>query len=137
MSLKPELFEGMHFDFTRGLNQKFSLRQRMMMGPTEIPSQSSETIKIPTAHYEFGANFIDPNAGGGRGLGGGADGGGCGVGGDIGGRASLAGGFGAGGRVGGGGGGGFGASGGLHGMYCHPKRRHKPVVLSILTPLRF
>lgn len=30
------------------------------MGPTEIPSQSSETIKIPTAHYEFGANFLDP-----------------------------------------------------------------------------
>lgn len=32
----------------------------VMMGPTEIPSQSSEIIKIPTAHYEFGANFIDP-----------------------------------------------------------------------------
>lgn len=31
-----------------------------MMGPTEIPAQSAETIKIPTAHYEFGANFIDP-----------------------------------------------------------------------------
>lgn len=31
-----------------------------MMGPTEIPSQSSETIKVPTANYEFGANFIDP-----------------------------------------------------------------------------
>lgn len=30
------------------------------MGPTEIPSQSTETIKIPTANYEFGANFIDP-----------------------------------------------------------------------------
>lgn len=26
----------------------------------EIPSQSTETIKIPTANYEFGANFIDP-----------------------------------------------------------------------------
>lgn len=32
----------------------------VFMGPTEIPSQSSETIKIPTAHYEFGANFLDP-----------------------------------------------------------------------------
>lgn len=30
------------------------------MGPTEVPSQSLETIKVPTAHYEFGANFIDP-----------------------------------------------------------------------------
>lgn len=32
----------------------------VMMGPTEIPAQSAETIKIPTANYEFGANFIDP-----------------------------------------------------------------------------
>ncbi|KAL6978956.1 hypothetical protein U1Q18_020624 [Sarracenia purpurea var. burkii] len=60
VSLKPELFEGMRFDFTKGLNQKFSLSHSVIMGPTEIPSQSSETIKIPTAHYEFGANFIDP-----------------------------------------------------------------------------
>ncbi|XLT39585.1 hypothetical protein HN873_070877 [Arachis hypogaea] len=29
------------------------------MGPTEIPSQSTETIKIPTTNYEFGATFID------------------------------------------------------------------------------
>ncbi|KAE8672740.1 Mitochondrial import receptor subunit TOM40-1 [Hibiscus syriacus] len=54
-------FEGLRFDFTKGLNQKFSLSHSVIMGPTEIPSQSSETIKIPTAHYEFGANFIDPN----------------------------------------------------------------------------
>ena len=32
-----------------------------MMGPTEVPSQSPDTtIKIPTAHYEFGANYFDP-----------------------------------------------------------------------------
>ncbi|XVF44598.1 hypothetical protein PTKIN_Ptkin02bG0137200 [Pterospermum kingtungense] len=61
MSLKPETFEGLRFDFTKGLNQKFSLSHSVMMGPTEIPSQSTEIIKIPTAHYEFGANFIDPN----------------------------------------------------------------------------
>ncbi|XWS68433.1 hypothetical protein CRYUN_Cryun04dG0089300 [Craigia yunnanensis] len=61
MSLKPETFEGLRFDFTKGLNQKFSLSHSVSMGPTEIPSQSAETIKIPTAHYEFGANFIDPN----------------------------------------------------------------------------
>ncbi|GAA0140628.1 primary active transporter [Lithospermum erythrorhizon] len=60
MSLKPELFEGMRFDFTKGLNQRFSLSHSVFMGPTEIPSQSTETIKIPTAHYEFGANFLDP-----------------------------------------------------------------------------
>ncbi|XVE92963.1 hypothetical protein REPUB_Repub01dG0149200 [Reevesia pubescens] len=61
MSLKPETFEGLRFDFTKGLNQKFSLSHSVFMGPTEIPSQSAETIKIPTSHYEFGANFIDPN----------------------------------------------------------------------------
>ncbi|VFQ76557.1 unnamed protein product [Cuscuta campestris] len=60
MSLKPELFEGMRFDFTKALNQRFSLSHSVFMGPTEVPSQSTETIKIPTAHYEFGANFIDP-----------------------------------------------------------------------------
>lgn len=85
MSLKPDLFEGMRFDFTKMLNQKFSLNHRylvffllgssvmqvfyfiylfydlisVLMGPTEIPSQSAETIKIPTANYEFGATFID------------------------------------------------------------------------------
>lgn len=32
----------------------------VFMGPTEVPSQSPEAIKIPTAHYEFGANFMDP-----------------------------------------------------------------------------
>ncbi|CAA7055456.1 unnamed protein product [Microthlaspi erraticum] len=31
-----------------------------MTGPTEVPSHSTETIKIPTAHYEFGANYFDP-----------------------------------------------------------------------------
>ncbi|KAG8096167.1 hypothetical protein GUJ93_ZPchr0013g37426 [Zizania palustris] len=30
------------------------------MGSLEVPSQSTETIKVPTAHYEFGANFLDP-----------------------------------------------------------------------------
>ncbi|WOL14721.1 mitochondrial import receptor subunit TOM40-1 [Canna indica] len=60
MSLKPELFEGLRFDFTKGLNQKFSLSHSVFMGSTELPSQSSDTIKVPTAHYEFGANFLDP-----------------------------------------------------------------------------
>ncbi|XP_027922200.1 mitochondrial import receptor subunit TOM40-1 [Vigna unguiculata] len=59
MSLKPDLFEGMRFDFTKMLNQKFTLNHSVLMGPTEIPSQSTETIKIPTAHYEFGSTFID------------------------------------------------------------------------------
>jgi len=60
MSLKPELFEGLRFDFTKGLNQKFSLSHSIFMGSLEVPAQASETIKVPTAHYEFGANFLDP-----------------------------------------------------------------------------
>ncbi|XP_010943679.1 mitochondrial import receptor subunit TOM40-1 [Elaeis guineensis] len=60
MSLKPELFEGLRFDFTKGLNQKFSLSHSVFMGSMEVPSQSSDTIKVPTSHYEFGANFLDP-----------------------------------------------------------------------------
>uniref|UniRef100_J3MKE6 Mitochondrial import receptor subunit TOM40-1 n=1 Tax=Oryza brachyantha TaxID=4533 RepID=J3MKE6_ORYBR len=60
MSLKPELFEGLRLDFTKGLNQKFPLSHSVFMGFLEVLSQSTETIKVPTAHYEFGANFIDP-----------------------------------------------------------------------------
>ncbi|KAJ0232185.1 Mitochondrial import receptor subunit TOM40-1 [Hirschfeldia incana] len=61
MSLKAENFEGFRFDFSKGLNQRFSLSHSVMMGPTEVPSQSPDTaIKIPTAHYEFGANYFDP-----------------------------------------------------------------------------
>lgn len=60
MSLKPETFEGMRFDFTKALSPKFFLSHSVSMGPTEVPSQSPEPIKIPVANYEFGANFLDP-----------------------------------------------------------------------------
>eukprot|EP00252_Welwitschia_mirabilis_P006843 TRINITY_DN1774_c0_g1_i1.p1 TRINITY_DN1774_c0_g1~~TRINITY_DN1774_c0_g1_i1.p1 ORF type:complete len:339 (-),score=52.33 TRINITY_DN1774_c0_g1_i1:341-1357(-) len=60
MSLKPDHFEGLRFDFTRPLNQKFSLSHSLFMGSMEVPSQSSEVVKVPNAHYEFGANFLDP-----------------------------------------------------------------------------
>ncbi|KAL5994923.1 hypothetical protein ACLOJK_024980 [Asimina triloba] len=48
LSLKPELFEACEFSIS------------VFMGAAEIPSQSAETIKVPTAHYEFGANYLDP-----------------------------------------------------------------------------
>lgn len=60
MSLKPELFEGLRFDFTKPLNQKSSLSHSVFMGSVEVPSQSTDIIKVPSAHYEFGANFLDP-----------------------------------------------------------------------------
>eukprot|EP00850_Spirogloea_muscicola_P004557 SM000019S05101 [mRNA] locus=s19:929060:931200:- [translate_table: standard] len=59
MSLKPEHFEGLRFDFTKPLNQKFSLSHGLFMGSVEVPSQTSQIIKIPSAHYEFGPNLID------------------------------------------------------------------------------
>ncbi|XP_021997565.1 mitochondrial import receptor subunit TOM40-1 isoform X2 [Helianthus annuus] len=60
VSLNVEHFEGMRVDFTKFLNQRFSLTHSTLMGPTEIPSQYAEIIKIPTAHYAFGANFMHP-----------------------------------------------------------------------------
>ena len=59
VTLKPELFEGCRFDFTRPLNQKFSLQHSLFMGSVEVPSQGSQTFKVPAASYEFGANLID------------------------------------------------------------------------------
>lgn len=38
VSLKPELFEGMRFDFNKGLNQKFSLTHSIFMGSVEVRS---------------------------------------------------------------------------------------------------
>lgn len=37
VSLKPDLFEGMRFDFNKGLNQKFSLTHSIFMGSVEVP----------------------------------------------------------------------------------------------------
>lgn len=34
-------------------------RTSVFMGSVEVPSQSPQTIKVPAAHYEFGANLID------------------------------------------------------------------------------
>ncbi|KAG8371613.1 hypothetical protein BUALT_Bualt13G0106500 [Buddleja alternifolia] len=61
-SLTLEVFEGMRFDFTKGLNQNFSLSHSVMLGRAiEGSSTSSETNITPSAQYEFGANFVDPN----------------------------------------------------------------------------
>eukprot|EP00245_Coleochaete_scutata_P007146 TRINITY_DN22248_c0_g1_i1.p1 TRINITY_DN22248_c0_g1~~TRINITY_DN22248_c0_g1_i1.p1 ORF type:complete len:329 (-),score=68.07 TRINITY_DN22248_c0_g1_i1:567-1553(-) len=58
-TLKPELFEGMRFDFTKPLNHNFSLCHSLYMGPIEMPTQGTQIVKIPQATYEFGANLID------------------------------------------------------------------------------
>ncbi|KAM0004315.1 putative eukaryotic porin/Tom40 [Helianthus debilis subsp. tardiflorus] len=50
----------MRVDFTKFLNQRFSLSHSTLMEPTKIPSQYAEIIKIPTAHYAFGANSMHP-----------------------------------------------------------------------------
>ncbi|WVZ71605.1 hypothetical protein U9M48_020174, partial [Paspalum notatum var. saurae] len=60
MALKPDVFEGMRFDFTKMLSQCFALSHSVSMGSVELPAQGSEVIKIPMSNYEFGANFINP-----------------------------------------------------------------------------
>ncbi|CAM0880946.1 unnamed protein product [Alopecurus aequalis] len=60
MSLRPELFEGFRFDYTKMLGQYFALSHNVSMGSLEMPSQGPEVIKVPTKSYEFGANFFDP-----------------------------------------------------------------------------
>ncbi|XP_066314183.1 mitochondrial import receptor subunit TOM40-1-like [Miscanthus floridulus] len=59
MALKPDLFEGMRFDFTKMITPYFALSHSVYMGSTEIPAQGSDVIKVPTSNYEFGANFIN------------------------------------------------------------------------------
>ncbi|EFJ15593.1 hypothetical protein SELMODRAFT_403082 [Selaginella moellendorffii] len=60
MALKPDLFEGLRFDFNRPLNEVFSLSHSVLMGSIEVPQQSPQIVKVPSAHYEFGANFLSP-----------------------------------------------------------------------------
>ncbi|KAI4384112.1 hypothetical protein MLD38_009879 [Melastoma candidum] len=54
-----EVFEGFRFDLTKGLNPQFAL-SHSVMGTTEVPSRDYQTLKMPTANYEFGVNFMDP-----------------------------------------------------------------------------
>eukprot|EP00271_Cylindrocystis_brebissonii_P011013 TRINITY_DN27662_c0_g1_i1.p1 TRINITY_DN27662_c0_g1~~TRINITY_DN27662_c0_g1_i1.p1 ORF type:complete len:337 (+),score=57.91 TRINITY_DN27662_c0_g1_i1:413-1423(+) len=59
VSLKPDLFEGLRFDFNKPLNQNFSLSHSLFMGNVEVPAASpAQILKIPSASYEFGANVI-------------------------------------------------------------------------------
>lgn len=46
MSLKPDLFEGLHFDFTNPLDYNIFESHNVFMGSTKIPSQSTGTLKF-------------------------------------------------------------------------------------------
>ncbi|KAG0600381.1 hypothetical protein M758_11G029100 [Ceratodon purpureus] len=60
MSLKPELFEGLRFDVTKSLNNKFALSKSLFMGSIDLPGPvTGPVIKQSAAHYELGANLID------------------------------------------------------------------------------
>ena len=59
MALKPDLFEGLRFDFNKGVNNKFSLTHSVFAGSVEVPSQGSQVIKVPSSSYEFGAILVD------------------------------------------------------------------------------
>ena len=58
MSLKPDLFEGLRFDFTKPFNQNFALCHSFFMGNVEVPSQSGGAYKMAVGTYEFGANLV-------------------------------------------------------------------------------
>ncbi|KAK9803219.1 hypothetical protein WJX73_005138 [Symbiochloris irregularis] len=58
MSLKPELFEGLRFDFTKPLNQNFGISHNIFLGNVEVPAQSQSVVKVSHGTYEFGANLI-------------------------------------------------------------------------------
>ena len=61
MSLKPDLFEGLRFDFTKPFNQNFALCHSFFMGNVEVPSQSGGAYKMAVGTYEFGANLVAQN----------------------------------------------------------------------------
>lgn len=58
MSLKPDLFEGLRFDFTKPFNQNFALCHSFFLGNVDIPSQSGGAYKMAVGTYEFGANLV-------------------------------------------------------------------------------
>ncbi|KAK9821212.1 hypothetical protein WJX81_000004 [Elliptochloris bilobata] len=58
MSLKPELFEGLRFDFTKPLNQNFQLCHSIFMGNVDVPTQNNQPVKMAMGTYEFGANLV-------------------------------------------------------------------------------
>ena len=58
VSLKPDLFEGLRFDFTKPFNQNFALCHSFFLGNVEVPSQSGGAYKMAVGTYEFGANLV-------------------------------------------------------------------------------
>ncbi|GMH34710.1 hypothetical protein BSKO_02571 [Bryopsis sp. KO-2023] len=58
ISLRPETFEGMRFEFVKPLNSQFMLTHSIFMGNIEIPTQGGPVYKCPVSAYEFGANIV-------------------------------------------------------------------------------
>ncbi|THU44932.1 hypothetical protein C4D60_Mb02t12590 [Musa balbisiana] len=56
VSLKPELFEGLRFDFTKGINQKFSLSHRCLMLTNE-PHFSQRMFSFDYKGKDFRTQF--------------------------------------------------------------------------------
>ena len=57
-SRKPDLFEGLRFDFTKPFNQNFALCHSFFLGNVDVPSQSGGAYKMAVGTYEFGANLV-------------------------------------------------------------------------------
>uniref|UniRef100_A0A061SMQ7 Mitochondrial import receptor subunit TOM40 n=1 Tax=Tetraselmis sp. GSL018 TaxID=582737 RepID=A0A061SMQ7_9CHLO len=62
MSLKPDVFEGFRFDFTKPLNNNFAVTHSCFMGNIDVPTNNQQSIKMPMGTYEFGANLVNNKA---------------------------------------------------------------------------
>lgn len=58
MCLKPDLFEGLRFEFSKPLNQNFAFTHSIFMGNIDVPTQNNQPVKMPMGTYEFGANLV-------------------------------------------------------------------------------
>jgi mitochondrial import receptor subunit TOM40 len=59
VSLKPDLFEGLRFDFTKPFNQNFAVCHSFFMGNADVPAQpGAPPLKMAVGTYEFGANLV-------------------------------------------------------------------------------
>merc|ERR1712130_940879 len=57
MTLKPDCFEGLRFEFSKPFNHNFAFTHSVFMGNMDVPTQNNQPIKMPMGTYEFGANL--------------------------------------------------------------------------------
>lgn len=63
--LRPEIFDGMRFEFTKSPNAKFRLTHSIFMGQQDLTGEAgaSTGLKVPAGNYEFTASVDDVRTG--------------------------------------------------------------------------